>query len=581
MFCLFYFTAPAIHAQSIKNKIEDLVDGKQKSLKEKEQQEAELRAAQRALMMEADTTRPMLDEVFDDPAEYAEKEKSNFKDRNQLVKKRAPGNGAKFSEEEWQKLLLIRDDNVYKEEHKLDSTKHVFGWHPYWMGNSYNSYNFSLLSTVAYFSYELDPLTGKYTTIHQWSTTSLIDSAHKHNCKVVLSVTNFGSKNNNLFLSNLSAQKTFINTLITLLRERNADGVNIDFENVSGADRNKLTNFIIDLSERLKAARKDYLVTMALPAFDFDNAFDTRNLKNYVDLFVIMGYEFHGQTSRVAGPVAPISSGNIWWEFNLERSLAEYLVSGVPSTKLLMGLPYYGAEWHTEDLMFPSKAKQFIRYPMYRNIMDQFGKGAGNEDDVSQSRFYVYRDNNNRYRQIWFEDSTSLAKKYDWVKSKKLGGVGIWALGYDNGYTELWKLLAEKFAIKEPEVKEVLEASTKVSGKTPSGRRLFGFAMRMIRNPKTLLTNPRPLVTIFGAFFGISVVGFLMIYRYGYRLRRVSKLLIQSTLTLFIILAIALIFIALKYLALREVAWLIGGFVVGCIMFLLYSRHFLTEKDLP
>ncbi|MGE3801987.1 MAG: hypothetical protein AB7H80_13280, partial [Candidatus Kapaibacterium sp.] len=31
----------------------------------------------------------------------------------------------------------------------------------------------------------------------------------------------------------------------------------------------------------------------------------------------------------------------------------------------------------------------------------------------------------------------------------ELGGVGIWALGYDNGYTELWELLGMKFGKKK------------------------------------------------------------------------------------------------------------------------------------
>ena len=32
------------------------------------------------------------------------------------------------------------------------------------------------------------------------------------------------------------------------------------------------------------------------------------------------------------------------------------------------------------------------------------------------------------------------------IKKNKIGGVGIWALGYDNGYPELWDLLTDKFS---------------------------------------------------------------------------------------------------------------------------------------
>ncbi|RJQ59339.1 MAG: T9SS C-terminal target domain-containing protein [Stygiobacter sp.] len=47
---------------------------------------------------------------------------------------------------------------------------------------------------------------------------------------------------------------------------------------------------------------------------------------------------------------------------------------------------------------------------------------------------------------MWYDNDTSLALKYDLAINKKLGGVGIWALGYDDGRTELWKVIEEKLA---------------------------------------------------------------------------------------------------------------------------------------
>jgi hypothetical protein len=39
-----------------------------------------------------------------------------------------------------------------------------------------------------------------------------------------------------------------------------------------------------------------------------------------------------------------------------------------------------------------------------------------------------------------------MGKKYDIVIRRNLGGIGIWALGYDDGYGELWNLIEEKFS---------------------------------------------------------------------------------------------------------------------------------------
>ena len=40
---------------------------------------------------------------------------------------------------------------------------------------------------------------------------------------------------------------------------------------------------------------------------------------------------------------------------------------------------------------------------------------------------------------IWYEDERSFKLKYDYVKSQKLRGVSIWALGQEDG--NIWKLL--------------------------------------------------------------------------------------------------------------------------------------------
>jgi spore germination protein len=64
----------------------------------------------------------------------------------------------------------------------------------------------------------------------------------------VLTVTNFGSAKNTALLTSSSKRQTLINTLITLIQNRGADGVNIDFEIVPNAQRQNLVTFMTDLS---------------------------------------------------------------------------------------------------------------------------------------------------------------------------------------------------------------------------------------------------------------------------------------------------------------------------------------------
>jgi spore germination protein YaaH len=480
------------------------------------------------------------------------------------------------SESEWAKEKKIFNNIKYEKEHMLDTSYEVFGWHPYWCGDAYKSYNYSLLSMISYFSYEVNPETGFYKSIHNWRETGLVDSAKKHNCKVLLTLSCLNSQDCSTFLKSSSAQKNLIATAITLIRERDADGLTLDFENVQNADRSSFTNFIIDLATKLKEEDEDFLLTVALPAVDFENVYDFSQLNMYVDLYIMMGYEYHGENSQMAGPVAPLSNGSKWGDFTLKNSVDEYLANGVPPKKFLLGVPYYGAEWTTKHLKFPSSAKSFVKYHTYRQAKRMTGKKSGDVDNASMSRFYAYSDRTSNYRQLWYEDSVTLGAKYDFVKKKKIGGIGIWALGYDNGHDELWRLLADKFAYNEKEVKEI-----KRSRRRLSFRRIMGYVKRLIRNPKSIISRPRSFLRIFGAFTGVSLIGLFLVLRYTKKFKRFVKLILKGGIAAIVILTIALIFIFFRYFDIRELLFLIGGFALGGILFLIFSRRYISEKDLP
>lgn len=489
-----------------------------------------------------------------------------------------------FPEDYWQKKYMLSEINTYKNFHVLDTNIRVFGWHPYWMGNAYKNYNYNLLTHIAYFSYELNPRTGSYYSIHNWRNTGLIDSAKAHKRKVLLTVTNFGRENNRIFLQNKHRQQSvLIDSLITLLRLKDADGICIDFEAIPTSMRNNFSNFLIDLSRSLKTSEKKYMLTLALPMKDFRGVFDVKNLVGFVDLFVIMGYEFYGKYSKVAGPVAPMSSGDIWWEYNVEGSILEYKVAGIPPRNLLLGVPYYGIEWQTRNLTFPSEAVRFSGYYTYRDIRRRFNDIDGKKDENSGSVYQVYSNRNNRYYQLWYEDTSSLGAKYDLVKKYEIGGIGIWALGYDNGYPEMWQLIANKFALSADEAEEVL-AAQEAGGK--GGGKLFKKIMKLIKklvkNPMAVLSSPGPIIKIFGAMFGVGVVGLLLVLKMAKKMKKTFLVGAKGGL---IGLAFAMVLIVtkmLKFIEMRELLLVTLGFIIGgFLLFLLTYKYIIRAKDLP
>lgn len=322
----------------------------------------------------------------------------------------------------------------------------VFGWYPYWEKSLYKHINYSLLTTIAYFSYEIDPQNGSASSIHDWKTTSFIDSAHAHNTNVLLTITNFGKNNNKQFLTNDNAITHLISEIITLLKLRSGNGVCIDFEGIGKAQKDDFSQFIKRLNQTLKKENKDYLTYITVPAVDWNKSFDTEALIPEVDQFVIMGYGYYGATSTVAGPISPLNSGEIWYPYNLTTTVNYYLSKKIPSKRIILALPYYGNIWQTKTNTKGAKVSQFIGH----RTLDYIGNKITaplQYDTVSESVWcnYNVKSETPAYRQCWFENDTTLSEKLKFIKSKKLSGMGIWALGYNQESNNMWNTIATNF----------------------------------------------------------------------------------------------------------------------------------------
>jgi spore germination protein YaaH len=358
------------------------------------------------------------------------------------------------SEQQWDSLNKISPQKVSLKKGKVHPDIHTFGWHLYSNGSSWKNYNFSMLWGISYFSYKIQPETGSYKNIHQWKTTALIDSAKANNCKVFLSVSNFGNKNNATFLENPKAQKTLIDSLSNLLALRNADGINIDFEGVAKKNKEAFSKFIVKASKELKLINPKYMISLCLYAEDWNHVFDIKTIDSAVDFYTLMGYDYYGSFSKTTGPVSPLQKTKLFGN-GVEYSVNYYKNQGVRLKKLIVGLPYYGAEWYTKNSEIGTTVTKFKSHPKYNSIKEFYIdslKIPVQFNTQSSSSYLIIEDKNKEYRQLFFEDVKSLSVKYDWIKKQKIGGVGIWALGYDNGYPELWDLLTEKFSkVSNPE----------------------------------------------------------------------------------------------------------------------------------
>jgi spore germination protein YaaH len=327
-------------------------------------------------------------------------------------------------------------------EHRILGKK-VFGYHPYWASSSaYTLYDYSALSTIGYFSFDVDTATGSYTTLNGWTSTPIISYAHQRGVKVVLVVTNFGTSKNNTILRDTVKQNNLINNILSALISRNGDGVNIDFEQVSSSQRTNLVSFMQRLANRVHESIPNSEVSMATPAVDWSNAWDFSALGQICDYLVLMGYDYYYSGSATAGPVAPLEGES----YNVTRSVTTYLSAGVLPEKLFLGVPWFGFDWPVRGSARKDTATAAAKSGTYKDLEPKALLNNKLFDSATKVPWFNYQ-SGTQWHQVWYDDSLSLAMKNQFINTKSLGGLGIWALSYEGGRQELWNAMKQQFLL--------------------------------------------------------------------------------------------------------------------------------------
>ena len=363
--------------------------------------------------------------------------KSVIQEQNDFYKKQ------NISTEEYYKINIPAKVDNSRNTNTCDLNKIVFGWHPYWVNGLEANYDWNLISDFCYFSYEVDASTGNANSTHNWATTSVVTEAINNGVNTHLCVTLFSD--HATFLGSSTAKQTLIDNLISLISDRGAKGVNIDFEGVSSSLKDDLTAFMIDLSNQMHQQILGSTVSIDMYAVDWNGTIDVAAMAPYVDLFMVMGYDYYWSGSSIAGPNSPLYSFTSSYNYNLSKTITYYLNAGVPNNKLVMGIPYYGREWPTENSTIPSSTTGSGSSRTYKTVMDNTNGHYNTRywDSNTFNSYYTY--NNGDWHQCFVDDEYTLPYKYELFNRRNIAGIGIWTLGYDDGYTALWDLLQDYF----------------------------------------------------------------------------------------------------------------------------------------
>jgi spore germination protein YaaH len=279
----------------------------------------------------------------------------------------------------------------------------------------------------------------------------LKESIKKNGGKNILGIKLFKDEDLDSLMSNNRAINNLI-LEIKALRQASAmggqagfDGLNVDFEYQGNPTKVLDDKFLVFLKKMKEADLGEISLDVFANTIIKGQKEELQTLIANIDELVIMAYDFHRPGVDFVGPVAPIKS-----EVG-ERNILELVdiinSDNLERKKIIMAYPLYGYEWKTYTEEFGSAIKrgwyQMISWRRINELMkdEDFTKVATvNWDQASMSPWLVFKDGG-QIHQIYYENLKSLGVKMDLVKQSNFGGVGFWALGYEENDKELWKMI--------------------------------------------------------------------------------------------------------------------------------------------
>jgi chitinase len=239
----------------------------------------------------------------------------------------------------------------------------------------------------------------------------------------------------------------FILSAVRFIERYKLDGLDIDWEYPAqpGAgntfrpeDKHNYTLLLAELrhrfdKEQLRLHRRLYtsIATGASSKFLLNTEMD--KVQHYVDTVNLMTYDFY-----VGGPATghdaplfhnPADPKNV----SADRSVTEYEQAGVPASKIVLGLPFYGRSWgevenRNNGLFQPGKAARGVHFS-YPELPNLIATGFVRHWDFAAAAPYLYNPRTKVF--VTYEDPQSIAEKCKYVNAHKLRGIMFWEYSND------------------------------------------------------------------------------------------------------------------------------------------------------
>ncbi|MDR0464871.1 MAG: glycoside hydrolase [Treponema sp.] len=199
----------------------------------------------------------------------------------------------------------------------------------------------------------------------------------------------------------------------------NFDGLNIDFENIPAQSGDAFLSFLRELREGLPAGK---MLTIALYGRNraiTNDVYDYAKIAPYVDRIFVMAYDEHWGGSA-PGPVSSLR----WC-----ASVADYSLRVIGTEKLIMGIPFYGRAWASQN---HSRALTYPSIERLQNTAETTELRRENGTPVFDYEASVSV-------RVYYEDEYSISARMEMYKSMGVKSIGFWRIGQET--QKVWSII--------------------------------------------------------------------------------------------------------------------------------------------
>ncbi|RST19159.1 chitinase [Streptomyces sp. WAC05374] len=225
------------------------------------------------------------------------------------------------------------------------------------------------------------------------------------------------------------------------------DGIDLDWEYPNACGLSCDTSGPAAFKNMMQAMRAKFgaknLVTAAVTADASSggkiDAADYGGAAQYIDWYNVMTYDFFGAWAA-KGPTAPHSPltsypGIPQEGFNSAEAIAKFKAKGVPSTKLLLGIGFYGRGWTGVTQKEPGGTATGPAQGTYEQGIEDYKvlKNSCPANGTVAGTAYAHCGTN------WWSYDTpaTVTSKMGWAKNQGLGGAFFWEFSGDTANGEL------------------------------------------------------------------------------------------------------------------------------------------------